>query len=242
MGPSRTDSPLRGVHTAASRREFDREARAYDRTAPATMPRYEELHRMLVWGVPHLRTRPLRILELGVGTGNLTALLAASFPHAQVFGVDISPEMIRICRRKTARWARRVHLAVAELDRWPEEGNFDVVVSCLAIHHLSNERKAALCRKVRRTLTPGGYFGDGDDHLPEDSRFDERFSALAGALVTAHAQGKVPRSLQKVWHEHEAFDRPVTVSQELEWLRRAGFVHLDTPWRFFNQAVLWAYR
>ncbi len=206
------------------------------------MPRYNELHRMLVWGVPHLRTRPLSILELGVGTGNLTGLLAETFPHAKIAGVDISPAMIAICRKKTARWGGRLRLTVAELDEWPWEETFDVIVSCLAVHHLSDERKAGLFRRVHGSLSPGGYFGDGDDHLPEDSRFDERFSALAGALVTAHAPRGIPGGLQKVWHDHEAFDRPVTVSSELTWLREAGFVHLDTPWRFFNQAVIWAYR
>lgn len=206
------------------------------------MPRYNELHRMLVWGAPHLRTRPLSILELGVGTGNLTELLAESFPHARIAGVDISPAMIAICRRKMGRWRGRVRLAVAELDDWPWDEPFDVIVSCLAVHHLSSERKIGLFRRVHGALTPGGYFGDGDDHLPEDSRFDERFSALAGALVTEHATKGLPKGLQKVWHDHEAFDRPVTVSTELQWLREAGFIHLDTPWRFFNQAVIWAYK
>jgi tRNA (cmo5U34)-methyltransferase len=226
------------------RREFDREARHYDRTASATMPRYAELHRMLAWGVPHLPTRPLRILELGPGTGTLTELLLESFPHAQVEGVDLSPAMVTLARRKLARFRARVTLRVGELDALPGETKYDVIVSCLAIHHLVEERKRRLFRRVYEALTPGGYFGDGDDHLPEDSRFDERFSALASSLSRPQPRtGRRERDvLQKVWHAHEYFDHPVPLSQEVQWLREAGFVHLDTPWRFFNQAVVWAYR
>ncbi|EQD73374.1 methyltransferase type 12 [mine drainage metagenome] len=224
------------------RQEFDREARHYDRDASATMPRYAELHRMLAWGVPHLPTRPLRVLELGSGTGTLTALLLKTFPHARLLGLDLSPAMVTLARRKLNHWKDRVELRVGELDEIPQGEPFDVIVSCLAIHHLPDTRKQRLFARVFGALNPGGYFGDGDDHLPEDSRFDERFSALASGLSPRSSLARAPGGLQKVWHEHELFDHPVPLSREIQWLREAGFVHLDTPWRFFNQAVVWAYR
>ncbi len=224
------------------RKEFDREARTYDETATATMPLYSELHQMIVWGAPHLRTRPIRILELGSGTGNLTALLLETFPHAHVKALDISPTMVSISRKKLRRWSDRLEIHVGELDDWPESQPLDAIVSCLAIHHLKDDRKEALFAKIHRSLRPGGYFGDGDDHLPEDSRFDERFAALANRLTTAGKGRDNPLAIQKVWHEHELYDYPVPVSREIEWLRSAGFLHVDTPWRFFNQAVVWAYK
>jgi len=236
--PRRTHRSL----SRAAQAEFDREARDYDLTAKRTMPLYSEMHRMLVWGVPHLPTRPLRVLELGVGTGNLTRPFLETFPHAHVDGVDLSPSMIAICRRKVRLWKHRVTLAVAELDRWPWKQTYDIIVSCLAIHHLPDARKRSLFRRVFAALRPGGYFGDGDDHLPEDSRFDERFTALASRLARAPGDSEFPPTLQKVWHSHELFDHPVPLSWELDWIREAGFHHVDTPWRFFNQAVVWAYR
>jgi SAM-dependent methyltransferase len=43
---------------------------------------------------------PARILEIGSGTGSGTALLKARFPNAEVTGVDLSPEMVRIAQAK----------------------------------------------------------------------------------------------------------------------------------------------
>ena len=218
--------------------EFDREAAGYDRTAADTMPGYDELHQTLLWGIPFSPTRRFRVLELGVGTGTLTARLLARYPHAELVGVDLSRRMIALGRTKVRRYRDRVTFLLGDLSDFPADVPYDAVVSSLAIHHLGDREKWALFRKVRRSLAPGGYFGDADDHLPEDPLFDSRFGQVAQELVgTTKAT-----ALQRVWHEHERFDHPCTLSDELAHLTSAGFSHVDVPWRFFGQAVVWAYR
>jgi tRNA (cmo5U34)-methyltransferase len=222
------------------RREFDLEARGYDRTAVASMPGYNDLHRTLIWGIPYVTTRSFRVLELGVGTGTLTAQLLRSFPHARVTGIDLSPRMIAKARTKLRPFRDRVTLVAGDLGTF--EGTYDVVVSALAIHHLADAEKWRLFRRVQRSLTPGGYFGDADDHLPEDPIFDSRYSEIASRLQHPGAHAGAWSSPQAVWHDHERFDRPSTLTAELAALERAGFRHVGVPWRFFGQAVVWAYR
>ncbi len=41
---------------------------------------------------------PLRILEIGCGTGNYTKLLIKRFPNAEIKALDISPAMIKIAK------------------------------------------------------------------------------------------------------------------------------------------------
>lgn len=227
----------------AGRQEFDREAATYDTDVPSTMPGYSELHQMLVWGIPFMPTRAFRVLELGVGTGTLTALLLETFPHATVRGIDISSKMITQSRRKLRPWKDRVELHQGDIDDLDPVDTYDVVVSALAIHHLSDAKKRRLFRRIVSVLTPGGYFGDGDDHLPEDPTFDSRFAQIAAAIPPpAGARGRSGRSPQRVWHEHERFDHPWGVSDEVGALRAAGFLHVGVPWQFFAQTVVWAYR
>lgn len=230
------EGPSKGM-----RREFDREAPGYDRTARASMPGYSDLHRTLVWGIPFVPTRSFRVLELGVGTGTLTAEILAEFPHARVTGVDLSRRMISRAREKLRPYRDRVELVAGDLGAFAEE-KYDVVVSALAIHHLADPEKWRLFRRVHRCLSRGGYFGDADDHLPEDPIFDTRYAQIASMLPSPGGRSGAFTSPQAVWHDHERFDHPSTLIAEVAALERAGFRHVGVPWRFFGQAVVWAYR
>ncbi|MGA8664316.1 MAG: class I SAM-dependent methyltransferase [Thermoplasmata archaeon] len=227
--------------TPAQRKEFDREASGYDRNASASMPAYTDLHRTLLGGIPYVPTRAFNVLELGVGTGTLSALLLSQFPHARVTGIDLSPRMIALARRKLKAFGHRVELVAGPLEEF-EERPYDVVVSALAIHHLSDAEKWRLFRRVYRILPRGGYLGDADDHLPEDPIFDQRYAQIASSMPGPARGGSRWVNLQEVWHEHERFDHPCTLAAETAALDRAGFAHVGVPWRFFGQAVVWAYK
>ncbi len=206
------------------------------------MPGYLDLHRTLLGGIPYVPTRAFRVLELGVGTGTLSSLLLAEFPHAHLTGVDLSPRMIARARTKLRDFRDRVELIAGDLGEF-EERRYDAVVSALAIHHLTDSQKWALFRRVHRCLLPGGYFGDADDHLAEDPTFDIRWAQIASSTSVGEGRRTSAwESPQAVWHAHERFDHPSTLSAELSALERAGFSHIGVPWRFFGQAVVWAYK
>ncbi|EQD48670.1 Methyltransferase type 12, partial [mine drainage metagenome] len=203
----------------AQRREFDREARGYDRTASESMPAYSDLHRALLGGIPFLPTRSFHVLELGVGTGTFASLLLRQFPQAELRGIDLSPRMIARARAKLRAERHRVDLVAGDLGEFPEE-RYDAVVSALAIHHLSDPQKWRLFRRIYRALPRGGFFGDADDHLPEDPLFDQRYSQIAASLAGGSRSAARWSTLQEVWHEHERFDHPCSLSAETAALER----------------------
>ncbi|MES1177496.1 MAG: methyltransferase domain-containing protein [Myxococcales bacterium] len=91
-----------------------------------------------------------RILDLGCGTGTLTAAIARQ--GAAVIGVDSSPEMIATARKKYDS----VRFEVADGQDLTYEREFDAVFSNAALHWMP--RADDVVRGVERALVPGGRF------------------------------------------------------------------------------------
>src|SRR6476646_6389867 len=104
------------------------------------IPRYDELQEQAVAAVPF---PPERVLELGMGTGETTRRLIDAYPDAWVIGLDSSPEMVFRARETYDD----VQLARME-DPLPD-GPWDLVIAVLAVHHLTDEQKQNLFRRVR---------------------------------------------------------------------------------------------
>ena len=106
----------------------------------AEIPRYDELQRAAVEAIPFA---PDRVLELGMGTGETTRVLLEAYPDAWVIGLDSSSEMVFKLRQEYDD----VQLARME-DPLPD-GPWDLVISVLSVHHLKDDAKRTLFRRVR---------------------------------------------------------------------------------------------
>jgi len=100
------------------------------------------------------------VLDVGCGTGTLTiAAKAEAGPTGQVHGIDASPEMIEVAREKTGRKGADVDFRVGLIEDIPfPDGQFDVVLSSLMLHHLPDDVKRQGFQEIRRILKPGGRF------------------------------------------------------------------------------------
>lgn len=98
----------------------------------------------------------VRILDLGCGTGNITALLRERFPQATVYGVDPADKMVELAADRF-RADGKVEIWEGEGTRIPfPPGHFDYVVSNLALHHVLPEQRSLCAAEVARVLKPGG--------------------------------------------------------------------------------------
>src|SRR5262245_41418507 len=103
--------------------------------------------------------RTARVLDLGTGDGHLLAAIGRRYPDAGGVGLDLSPEMVAAARERFAG-VEQVSFQVHDLmEPLPDGlGEFDLVVSALAIHHLPDERKRSLYGEALGLLRPGGAF------------------------------------------------------------------------------------
>ena len=91
-----------------------------------------------------------RVLDLGSGTGELTAELSAT--GAKVLGVDAAPEMVEAARRALPE----LEFTVGDGQRLAFEAEFDAVFSNAALHWMPDAD--AVARGIARALKPNGRF------------------------------------------------------------------------------------
>jgi demethylmenaquinone methyltransferase/2-methoxy-6-polyprenyl-1,4-benzoquinol methylase/phosphoethanolamine N-methyltransferase len=130
--------------------------------------RYDRVVQIMALGQAHrLRRKTVEfaqvapaecVLDVGCGTGDLTLLAKErSGSTGQVCGVDASPEMIEVARRKAARQQAEVDFRVGVVEHLPYPDNsFDVVLSSLMMHHLPADLKPIALAEIRRVLRPKG--------------------------------------------------------------------------------------
>jgi putative AdoMet-dependent methyltransferase len=101
----------------------------------------------------------LTVLELGCGTGNLTARFVQA--GCRVWGSDFSAEMLKMARRKIAG----AHFFQHELGKpLPADvpQRYARIVSTYVFHHFDPAGKIALLNALRAHLEPGGWIVIGD--------------------------------------------------------------------------------
>ena len=91
-----------------------------------------------------------RILDMGCGTGHLTAQIAES--GAEVVGIDSSEDMVRVASENYPH----IRFKVADARSLPFDGEFDAVFSNAVLHWVRPPE--AVVDSVRRALRPGGRF------------------------------------------------------------------------------------
>lgn len=99
-----------------------------------------------------------QILDVGCGTGDLTMIakqMAGTI--GTVVGLDASPEMIEVARRKATRAHVEIDYRVALIEAIPfPDASFDVVLSSMMMHHLPTHLKTAGLAEIRRVLKANG--------------------------------------------------------------------------------------
>ena len=106
----------------------------------------------------HAAGRALRVLEIGAGTGALTALLLAQLPAGSTLTFsDVSPAFLAAAKRRFAD--PRLHFALFDLDHpgGLVEGPFDAIVAANAVHAAA--RIDAALAALRARLAPDGILG-----------------------------------------------------------------------------------
>jgi ubiquinone/menaquinone biosynthesis C-methylase UbiE len=110
--------------------------------------------RWSTWGRAVLPYLYGQVLELGCGTGNVQYALAADLSRPLTIGLDASPQMLTLTRRKLARASRSGNLVRAVAQAIPfSSTSLDTVVATFPTEYIIDQSTLA---EVRRVLRPHG--------------------------------------------------------------------------------------
>ena len=155
-------------------------------------PQYDIFSRLLGMGVNRSNSRMVielakvmpgdKVLDVGCGTGNLTLTAkSAAGAGGAAYGIDASPEMIDVARKKAKRLNSDVVFDIGLIEKIPfPDVTFDVVVSRLVIHHLPDDLKHKAFAEIFRVLKPGGHFLVADFNPPTNPVLNHITSAIVG--------------------------------------------------------------
>lgn len=104
------------------------------------------------------RMKPLRILDLATGTGDLAIKMAKRIPKARIIGVDLSENMLAVAAEKVRRQGLDDHIALYQGDAENldlADGVVDVVTVAFGVRNFGNIEQGL--QEIWRALRPGGH-------------------------------------------------------------------------------------
>ena len=136
-----------------------------------------------------------KVLDVGCGTGSLTLTAKTSAgSNGAVYGIDASPEMIEVARKKATQSGQEVTFDVGLIEKLPfPDATFDVVVSRLVIHHLPDDLKRKGFAEIFRVLKPGGHLLVADFKPPTNPVLNHVTALVFGhRMAQTDVSGIVP--------------------------------------------------
>lgn len=142
--------------------EFCGHTFAIDKRAMVPRPETEELVELLI-AKRESRNANLKMVDVGTGSGVIGLSLAAKFPEAKVYAVDISEDALALARENAARLGlERVHFQKSDLlESLPER--FDLIVANLP--YISMQDRHLLAREVLHDPEVALFSGPSGDEL-----------------------------------------------------------------------------
>ncbi|MFI9503299.1 SAM-dependent methyltransferase [Nocardia sp. NPDC052566] len=150
------------------------------------------------------RAAPLRLLEIGCGSGDYVRYAAQLNPRLTALAVDYQAEVAAAAAANVTRWglSDRVEVRQADVRELDLEPQFDLITMHNNIYYFPVEERTKLLEQARSLLAPGGRL----------------------LLTTACRGGSLSVEVLSLWFEYADFGGALPEATELaDQLRKAGF-------------------
>ncbi len=155
--------------------------------------------------IEHNKNKPgIKILDIGTGSGNIAISIAKNLPGSEVIGTDISKEALTIAVKNSVLNCMENQVRFIEndiLNSYPEEKNFDVIVSnppYVSINDFEKLRPELKVYEPRQALTDNA---DGLIYFKEISTRAKKLLIPGGRLYFETGEGQ-SAAVKKILEEN----------------------------------------
>ena len=220
--------------------------------------RAEQTNALLVL-IPARADEQFSLVELASGEGALAQAILERFHACHYVALDGSAVMRRHISERLTQFRDRLEIRPFELvqQEWRDNlpGNLRCIVSSLSVHHLFDEEKQQLFRDLADHLEPGGSLLVADIIRPATRQVADLFAQQYDDIVRKQSRqlrgdlSGFEQFQQLKWnyflHDYDSVDtndHPSCLSDQLLWLREAGFSVVDCFWMQAGHAIYGGYK
>ncbi len=223
------------------------------------VPMRAEQTEALLQLIPARTNEVFTIVELAAGEGILARAILERFPACHYIALDGSARMRERMAHTLSAFRDRLTILPFLLEehswRTALPSPLRCVVSSLCVHHLPDAEKQTLFSDMAQRLEPDGALLLADIIKPATARVATLFALQYDAIVQAQSitiRGDLSayeQYQQLEWNyftydynDPASYDKPSLLSDQLRWLREAGFAHADCFWLQAGHAIYGGYK
>ena len=217
---------------------FNNTVAYYDDWMIKAIPSYHAVFSISKKVIPFGNNVRIDVLDLGTGTGIFSKHVWEKYPNARFVLYDVAAQMIEAARSRFQTHQDQFTFIVDDYRNIHGLGNFDLVISSLSIHHLPDDDKRALFDRVYAVLRDGGLFINIDQIKGQTRYLEELYWTkwLDGVRENGASEANIQESIRR----RKTFDQDALMSDQLRWLREAGFANVDCIFKHYFVGVFLA--
>jgi len=218
---------------------FDKKVtEVFDEMLVRSVPFYGEIQRMIAELARTFAQPGTAVYDLGCSTGTtmVNVIKALRDKNVKVIGVDNSPHMLAVAKRRLEHqklWDR-AELQEADLNQPFPLGRPSVVILVLTLQFIRPAQRELLIQNIFQSLRKGGVVIVVDKVLGNDSLTTRLFIEKYYAFKARQGYSRL-----EIARKREALENvliPYRLEENLMMLRRSGFPVTDTFFTWYNFA------
>lgn len=192
------------------------------------------------WQPPADFARPLKVLELGCGTGITSIALLNGRDDMHLTAVDSESTMLKQARNNLAQWIGQGRLTLVENDalsflQQQPDASLDFIASAYTLHNFFDSYRSSVWLEMKRVLKPGGGVVNGDRYALDDVRAHCVATQEEMRFYFKEFTAMQRYDLLEQWILHlysdESPDHIMRLTPALETMTVAGFADVQVRYR-----------